>query len=238
MLAISAQTLNAEPIYKRLLPKLEKLVNSRVLVDDAREKMVELKKENPKDERVVKIDLLWDTVFRYDPYNPRFDEILLETAGPITPPPLGPPQVNLDAESLSFSWDLDDRYKFVRSQFTRVDRSAEKERAEQEERVEKMREEFNKTEHTEQEERGFFYSFECDLMYGGPDPLIYLEYFLIDSYLVEVKYRDYLDCYSHGDDLWVTVLFRVPRSLDAVLCEPIRKSLPHSYSSGVNALLL
>lgn len=45
----------------------------------------------------------------------------------------------------------------------------------------------------------------------------YLQWFMVDSSLVELKYRDYYGGYLHGDDLWVQVHPRMPTGLDALL---------------------
>jgi len=200
-------------IYDRLLPRLHTMIKTEIMMDQVIEKLKEIKAENPKDERIVKVDDIW-----YEDYVPTLiNSMFIEIAGPITPrAPFSSchPQIYCN-EDLCYTWDLDDCYKFIISKFTRV-----------EEYEEKMNEEV---------------SDDDSWMSWGPDPLTYFQYFIIDSFLIKVKYRDYLNGYMHGDDLWVSVLFEVPRSLDALLYDPISKRPPRDWyvlSNRVDALLL
>lgn len=54
-------------------------------------------------------------------------------------------------------------------------------------------------------------------------PMIRKTRLLFNSFLIEIEYQDYVDAFMHGDDLCVRVLFNPPRSLDALLLEPISK---------------
>lgn len=57
----------------------------------------------------------------------------------------------------------------------------------------------------------------------GTTPMTRTTRLLFNSFLVEIEYVDYADAFMHGDDLSVKILFEPPRSLDALLLEPISK---------------
>lgn len=101
------QHIDSSLVYNQILPKLQTLISNDVTLDDVIAKLVAIKEENPMDERIVRVDEIWENRDPYGSDDKKINKLFTEIAGPIIKEPFNCiPQIDDDDLDLHFSWDV------------------------------------------------------------------------------------------------------------------------------------
>jgi hypothetical protein len=151
---------------------------------------------------------------KYSMSHQTFLKSLREAIGLEYTPPLfkSKPQIYSDDSSIEMAWDLDTVYKLKLSPLIRLKPTQV---------IAKSPEYQAELERAAIEEHDLSACYEMWFS-DDDDPEIYESHFIINNYLIKLKYKDYGGGYSHGDDLYITFEFDIPRSLQALTFDLIR----------------
>jgi hypothetical protein len=202
---------SAEPFYGDIKSRLDSLIKNRGNNDELNAALREIQARKVNDPLRQKVAAIVE-----EEYFLRPDSIVelkriigIDESGLTFSQPVS--CITCTDDDLTYMWDLGSCFKIVRSQF--------------------MRELELKTEQDSDDSDGWWWA-------SGATPSICTTRFIFKSFLVEIEYKDYFDDYLHGDDLWVRGIFKIPRSLDCLLIEPIVKKPLAAWMLASGSLLL